>query len=70
MQKMEDYLGYTGDYNLSELEDYLDDNTELWSYSVDDLEEAVNNNTPVIRLSDGNEERYFEIPEEAVSDVV
>lgn len=47
----------------------MNSNAELWNYPMDEKDHCLQENIPVVIVRDGEEARYFEIPEELVAKV-
>ena len=51
------------------LMEMMNSNAELWNYPMDEKDHCLQENIPVVTVRDGEEARYFEIPEELVARV-
>ena len=51
------------------LMEIMNHNAELWNYPMDEKDHCLQENIPVVTVRDGEEARYFEIPEELVAKV-
>ena len=51
------------------LMEMMNSNAELWNYPMDEKGHCLQENIPVVTVRDGEEARYFEIPEELVARV-
>ncbi len=45
------------------LMEMMNSNAELWNYPMDEKDHCLQENIPVVTVRDGEEARYFEIPE-------
>ena len=51
------------------LMEIMNSNAKLWNYPVEEKDHCLQENIPVVTVCDGEETRYFEIPEELVAKV-
>jgi len=62
---------------LEELSDILDREQiindswpALWNYPIEEKEHCINERIPVVLVEDGDEKRYFEVPEKSFADIL